>query len=70
MSSILKPDALELLNREVDKSGLKNKYIAEKLGISEQYMSLIRGRKRKLTADKVIAISRVLGIECSPRIWG
>ncbi|MFR0540099.1 helix-turn-helix domain-containing protein [Lactobacillus delbrueckii] len=47
----------------MDKSGLKNKYIAEKLGISEQYMSLIRGGKRKLTADKVIAISRVLGID-------
>lgn len=63
MSSILKPDALELLNKEIDESGVKNKYIANKLGISEQYISLILSGKRKLTADKVIAISKALGID-------
>lgn len=63
MSSVLKPDALELLNKEIDESGVKNKYIANKIGVSEQYISLILSGKRKLTADKVIAISKVLGID-------
>lgn len=63
MSSILKPNALELLNKKIDESGVKNKYIANKLGISEQYVSLILLGKRKLTADKVIAISKALGID-------
>jgi plasmid maintenance system antidote protein VapI len=63
LSSVLKPDALELLNKEIDESGVKNKYIANKIGVSEQYISLILSGKRKLTADKVIAISKVLGID-------
>ncbi len=63
MSPILKANALDILNKKIDESGVKNKYIAEKLGVSEQYISLILSGKRKLTADKVIAISQVLGID-------
>lgn len=63
MSPILKANALDILNKKIDESGVKNKHIAEKLGVSEQYISLILSGKRKLTADKVIAISKVLGID-------
>lgn len=63
MSPILKEDALDILNKKIDEAGVKNRHIAEKLGVSEQYISLILSGKRKLTADKVIAISQVLGID-------
>ncbi|GHV97853.1 hypothetical protein lacNasYZ03_11300 [Lactobacillus nasalidis] len=61
--SVLRNDALEMLNAEVKRSGVKNRWIAQKMGISEQYVSLILNGRRKLTADKAIAIAKALGVD-------
>ena len=39
------------LRKIIKKNGIKQSWIAEKLGISAPYLSLILNRKRRLTAE-------------------
>ena len=54
-----------LLKKTIKDSGLKNKYIAEQLGITEAaYYSKMSG-KRKFNVDEAVAIMNILNISKS-----
>lgn len=46
----------------LDKNFIKNKYLANKLGISETTMSLILSNKRKMSLDAYVVIIDCLGL--------
>lgn len=50
----------EKLGRAIDESGLKQKYIAEKVGVSEQVLSGMLNGRQKIDIDTFFAIAVVL----------
>ena len=50
----------ETLDRAIDESGLKKKFIAEKVGISEQALSAMTCGRQKIDIDTFFAIAVVL----------
>ncbi len=63
MASVLKDGSLEAINELIDSKGLKKRYIATKMHVSDQYLSNILTGKSKLDADKLIAICKVIGVD-------
>lgn len=52
--------AAERLSMAIKESGLKQKYIAEKVGISEQALSAMLNGRQKIDIDTFFAIAVVL----------
>lgn len=52
----------EILRDEIEASGLKKSFIAEKLGIRPNYLSDIFTGKRKITAELAFRLELVMGI--------
>ena len=50
----------ESLKKEIQKSGYKNKYLAEKLGISANFLSMCKSGKRKLSDEKITKLKELL----------
>ncbi len=50
----------EKLDRAIDESGLKGKFIAEKIGISDTALSAMRNGRQKIDIDTFFAIAGVL----------
>ena len=50
----------ERLNAAIEESGLKQKFIAEKAGISEQALSAMLNGRQKIDVDTFFAIAVVL----------
>ncbi len=46
----------------VDKSGLKQKFIAEKIGVSEQTFCAMLAGRRKIYVDEFFSLCLVLGV--------
>ena len=55
----------EKLDRAIDESGLKAKFIAEKIGISETALSAMRKGRQKIDIDTFFAIAVVLHMKPS-----
>lgn len=51
------------LKEYIEDCGIKQKYIAEKTGISEPTLSMILSGKRKCEVGEYASICRVLGVE-------
>ena len=52
---------LESICKAVEKSGMKQKAIAERMGISEQVLSAILTGKRKIYADEFFDLCKAIG---------
>ena len=50
----------ERLNKAIEESGLKQRYIAEKTGISEQALSAMLNGRQKIDVETFFAIAVVL----------
>ncbi len=50
----------ERINAAVEDSGLKQKYIADRIGVSEPTFSAILSGKRKVDVDEFFSICQVL----------
>lgn len=57
----------EYLEEVLESRGIKKKEFAERLGISDKYLSEIINRKKMLTAEMSLKIEKILGI--SANIW-
>lgn len=62
MTSVLKPEAPQILSKEIEDRGLKRKYVAEKIGVSPNYFSQMMGGSRPLSTDVAIRAAQVLGL--------
>ncbi|MQB67099.1 XRE family transcriptional regulator [Lactobacillus reuteri] len=62
MTTVIKADAYKKLKNEIERRGIKNKFVADKIGITPNYLGQILGGKRNLTADVAIRASQVLGL--------
>lgn len=62
MTTVLKEDAYKKLKQEINKRGIKTKFVAHKIGISPSYLGQVLNGSRKLSTDVAIKASRVLGI--------
>lgn len=62
MTTVLKADAYKQLKEEIDRRGIKNKFIADKIGITPNYLGQILSGKRSLSTDVAIKASQVLGL--------
>lgn len=60
MTTVINPEAYQLLKKEIDKRGLKRNYVAQEIGISQTYLSQVLNGSRKLSTDVAIKASRVL----------
>lgn len=62
MTTVLKDDAYKLLKQEIDDRGIKNKFIAGKIGVSPNYLGQVLSGNRNLSTDVAIKASQVLGL--------
>ena len=53
----------EKIKAAIEASGIKQKFIADKAGITENMLSAIITGRRKISADEFFRISDVLGME-------
>lgn len=60
--TVLKKEAYKELKSVIDKRGLKQNYVARKIGITPNYLGQILNGKRKLSADVAIKAAQVLGL--------
>lgn len=52
----------EFLNNYIEKKGIKQRYISEKAGLSDDVVSKILNGKRKILADEFLSICRAIEI--------
>ena len=62
MTTVIKADAYKQLKNEIERRGIKNKFVADKISITPNYLGQILGGKRNLTADVAIRARQVLGL--------
>ena len=67
MTEITKPNSKEILIDYLNTHGIKQKYVAKKLGISETSLSYHLSKKSKFTVDFAFAVSKALDI--SPAVF-
>lgn len=62
MPEIIRPDAGKVLNQEIKNRGLKQGYVADKIGISPAYMSQLVNGSKKVSTDVAVRASIILGV--------
>lgn len=62
MTTVLKADAYKRLKQEIDNRGMKTKFVADKIGITPNYLGQILNGSRRLSTDVAIKASQVLGL--------
>ncbi|MBB1100010.1 helix-turn-helix domain-containing protein [Limosilactobacillus reuteri] len=62
MTTVLKKDAYKILKKEIDDRGIKNKFIANKIGVSPSYLSQVLNGSKKLSTDVAIKVIQVLDL--------
>lgn len=62
MPEIIRPDAGKILNQEIKNRGLKQGYVADKIGISQAYMSQLVNGSKKVSTDVAVRASIILGV--------
>ncbi|MBH9539061.1 transcriptional regulator [Lactobacillus crispatus] len=67
MTQFTKSNSSEILKKYLDSHGIKNKYLAEKMGIPPSTLSYYLNGHGKFTVDFAFAVSSALGI--SPEIF-
>ena len=60
--TILKKEAYKELKSVIDERGLKQNYVAQKIGITPNYLGQILNGNRKLSTDVAINAAQVLGL--------
>lgn len=65
MTTVLKDDAYKLLKKEIANRGIKNKFIANKIGISSNYLGQVLNGSRPLSMNVAVNVSQVLGVPLS-----
>ncbi|WP_318635943.1 helix-turn-helix transcriptional regulator [Limosilactobacillus reuteri] len=58
--TVLKKEAYKELKSVIDKRGLKQNYVAQKIGITPNYLGQILNGNRKLSTDVAIKAAQVL----------
>lgn len=62
MKSILKPEAPKILSEGIKDHGLKNKYVAGKVGVTPNYFGQMLKGNRTLSTDVAIQTARLVGV--------
>lgn len=62
MTSVLKPNANELLAKELKKRGLKKGWFAKQVGITPNYFASMLTGRAKLSTDVAIRASQLLDL--------
>lgn len=62
MKSVLKPEAPQILSEVIKDHGLKNKYIAGKVGVNPSYFGQMLKGNRALSTDVAIQTARLVGV--------
>lgn len=62
MKSVLKPEAPQILSERIKDHGLKNKYIAGKVGVNPSYFGQMLKGNRTLSTDLAIQTARLVGL--------
>lgn len=62
MKSVLKTEAPKILSEGIKDHGLKNKYIAGKVGVNPNYFGQMLKGNRKLSTDVAIQTARLVGV--------
>ena len=65
MTVTLKDDAYKRLKSEIDDRGIKTKFIANKIGISPNYLGQVLNGSRPLSMNVAVNVSQVLGVPLS-----
>ena len=60
--TVLKKEAYKELKSVIDKRGLKQNYVEQKIGITPNYLGQILNGNRKLSTDVAIKAAQVLGL--------
>ena len=60
--TVLKKEAYKELKSVIDNRGLKQNYVAQKIGITPNYLGQILNGNRKLSTDVAIKAAQVLGL--------
>lgn len=60
--TVLKKEAYKELKSAIDKRGLKQNYVARRIGITPNYLGQILNGNRKLSAEVALRAAHVLGL--------
>lgn len=60
MVKAIKPDTYKVLKVEIDKRGIKTKFIASKAGIPASYLSQLLNGSREMSTDVALALIKQL----------
>ena len=60
--AFLKDEALEVLQEAVKQSGLKQGFIADKIGVTQGYLSTQITGKKPLTLSMAVKLAKFLGV--------
>lgn len=60
--SLLKEDANSILKKELEEKGLKQKFVAENIGVTTTYLSQLLNGSRHLSVEIAIKAARFLNV--------
>lgn len=60
--SLLKEDANSILKKELEEKGLKQKFVAENIGVTTTYLSQLLNGSRHLSVEIAIKVARFLNV--------
>ena len=66
---MIRHNILDIFNERIYELGIKQKYIAEKMNITQDRLSRILSGKSNMLADEMITLCSLLDLEINPLLW-
>ena len=66
---MIRHNILDIFNERIYELGIKQKYIAEKMNITQDRLSRILSGKSNMLADEMITLCALLDLEINPQLF-
>ena len=66
---MIRHNILDIFNERIYELGIKQKYIAEKMNITQDRLSRILSGKSNMLADEMITLFALLDLEINPQLF-
>lgn len=66
---MIRHNILDIFNERIYELGIKQKYIAEKMNITQDRLSRILSGKSNMLADEMITLCVLLDLEINPQLF-
>lgn len=66
---MIRHNIIDIFNERIYELGIKQKYIAEKMNITQDRLSRILSGKSNMLADEMITLCALLDLEINPQLF-